>query len=353
MKIAILGHDSGSYFLALKYKNEGHQVTLFRDLNITTTEFSLKNIRDVTVETLTSFDRLVSLTNSVSEHPFIKKLFENFKGEKLWADEQMLKLEHEREYTKNIFMKLDIPTPRLMNPDEKGKSVIKYNKQWLGGLQTSVVEELHNYEPMHGSFILEEFINIKREMSVHVFASKGSFKALPSARDYKKRYKGDTGHNTFSMGCYTTRDVPKEVYNHIKKFVEYNSWYSGIMYFGVAIDVNDNIFFLEFNCRYGNPEIISVMAPEGQNTVTLRVFKDKEYNVKNVLSEDRVFVDVLENELVRCAPDSGRGLFYFTLYSTDKDVETASKNIYNLVNSNIKFFEDRNLVYRTDIGILK
>lgn len=353
MKIAVVGNDSGSFFMARKLQSEGHDVTLFRLMNVESDKVKIFDIKKINKSTFDDFERAISLTHDISSNEFFKTIFEKFGNKGDWISDDKRIIEKLRPIHKLDFKNLGIPSPEYKK-DYPGKCVVKYNLKWFGGLQTEVFEDIKDFKPIEGeTFTVEQFIEIKKELSVHVYAKGGEFQLLQAARDYKKRYEGDVGHNTFSMGCYTVKEVPPIVVEHIAKFVRHYNWYEGVMYFGVAFDQQDDVWFLEFNSRYGNPEIISVLSPENKYTVCLRVFKNEPYTIENVGKREVYNIDILENDKVSCAPDVGVGLKYFTLYSTADSVDEASKNIYDLVNKNQKFFKDRNLTYRTDIGILK
>ena len=100
--------------------------------------------------------------------------------------------------------------------------LLKYANIWRAGLQTVVVtndnfqEEyadlLKTIESNPGTeFVVEEFIKSTAEYSYHAWCNSTGWKYIGSARDYKKRYENDIGHNTAGMGSYSPVDDVDEI----------------------------------------------------------------------------------------------------------------------------------------------
>ena len=80
---------------------------------------------------------------------------------------------------------------------------------------------------------------------------------MPQAQDYKCIYDDDTGPNTGGMGSICpanvlTSDELSIVKMYMDKVVKYLN-YKGVLYAGL-MKTKDGVFFLEFNCRFGDPE---------------------------------------------------------------------------------------------------
>lgn len=103
------------------------------------------------------------------------------------------------------------------------------------------------------------------EASIFVFVdSKGAFKLMPPAQDYKRRDEGDRGPNTGGMGSYApARLVNQTIMRNIEEQVIYPTLKGmkaeglidcGILYFGLMIDPEGQPYVLEYNARFGDPE---------------------------------------------------------------------------------------------------
>ena len=85
---------------------------------------------------------------------------------------------------------------------------------------------------------------------------------LPSAKDHKKVYEGETGENTGGMGSYSPnlmalpylKDIEEELVKpFIKGLKAEGIDYRGVLFAGLMIN-SDGIKVLEFNTRFGDPE---------------------------------------------------------------------------------------------------
>jgi len=116
--------------------------------------------------------------------------------------------------------------------------------------------------------VVEEFLRGK-EMSMMVLADGKTYVPMMSAMDYKKIYDGDKGPNTGGMGSIAPaphysenlwRSVREEILDKLFPALEKrNVIYKGVLYLGLMI-TKDGPKVLEFNCRFGDPEI-QVLLP--------------------------------------------------------------------------------------------
>jgi len=102
------------------------------------------------------------------------------------------------------------------------------------------------------------------EVSVLGISDGESILPFISAQDHKRIYDGDSGPNTGGMGAYSPAPVMNDekslrVYNEILKptvdgMKKEGFPFKGILYAGIIVN-GDDIKILEFNVRFGDPEV--------------------------------------------------------------------------------------------------
>lgn len=107
-----------------------------------------------------------------------------------------------------------------------------------------------------------------REVSVMALSDGKHVLTLPPSRDHKPVYDGDHGPNTGGMGAYThPPDVDATLMDAIRHVVlqpTVNGMaarripYIGVLYAGLML-TEEGPQVLEFNCRFGDPEIEAIM----------------------------------------------------------------------------------------------
>ncbi|MBT6175421.1 MAG: phosphoribosylamine--glycine ligase, partial [Flavobacteriales bacterium] len=110
--------------------------------------------------------------------------------------------------------------------------------------------------------VIEQFMD-GIEVSSFVVTDGTAYKILPSAKDYKRAYDGDTGPNTGGMGAispvpFVDAEFHEKTLNQIiiptiKGLRKDNIPFNGFVFIGL-IKVGSDPYVVEYNCRLGDPE---------------------------------------------------------------------------------------------------
>ncbi len=111
--------------------------------------------------------------------------------------------------------------------------------------------------------IVEDFIQ-GEELSFIVLCDGKHYVPLATSQDHKARDDHDKGPNTGGMGAYSpARIATHSLYEKIIKTVieptlnglnDEGTPFKGFLYAGLMITPNEDIYVLEYNCRFGDPE---------------------------------------------------------------------------------------------------
>lgn len=118
------------------------------------------------------------------------------------------------------------------------------------------------------TLVIEEFLE-GEEVSVLALTDGISFRSLLPAQDHKRIGEGDTGLNTGGMGAYcpapvATPEILAQVDEKVLKPIleglkQRGIDYRGVLYAGLMISPKGEVKVLEFNCRFGDPEIQAIL----------------------------------------------------------------------------------------------
>jgi phosphoribosylamine-glycine ligase len=316
------------------------------------------------------------------------------------------KLEYNKFHAKEILNELKIPTGTSIYNQVTGQFlfdnfyqiprpfVIKIY-QYQYGKQTTVVTE-KNYQEVYldlfsnklgidtritninddWAMIIEKFINIKKELSCHYLVNEKDCRYIGSARDYKKIYDGDQGHNSRSLGAYNVNEVNSQIHNYAERIFNYlkthNYQYKGFLFLGIAIDENDIPVVLEINTRSGDPEINVILESMKNNISELLLAASTNSRIPDIIHDNnkktvsiRLINSVynwqvpavhlpkltkVPDNICHALEGNEQGYITHSLFTASSNTyENASNSIYTyLGNQDLGQYR-----YRSDIGILK
>ena len=263
----------------------------------------------------------------------------------------------------------------------KGALPARNNKEAIEKIQ-----EMKKFGDMGKTFLLEQWL-VGEEFSSFALCDGENFHILGNAQDHKRMFNFDQGENTGGMGCSTpplllTPKLQKEIKEIFQKALsglkKENRHYQGILYLG-GIVVNEKIFVIEFNARWGDPEA-QVMVPGIKNdffemnmaiaegklkkikirtdnkarvavTGSLRSgIEPKERQLFGIpkvlkLKDITIFGTRVQIKNKKYFVTSGR---LFHLVAEGKDVIGVRRKVYEAMA--LLFIEGNNLHFRTDIG---
>ncbi len=350
------------------------------------------------------------------EDPLVNGIVDFFEGDEflkgvgiVGPNKEAAQLEGSKDFAKEFMKRHNIPTAKYQTFT---KDTLKEGQAFLESLKPPYVLKADGLAAGKGVLILDSLKEAKKELknmlsdakfgeassrvvieefldgielSCFVITDGDAYKKLPEAKDYKRIGEGDTGLNTGGMGAispvpfanptFLDKIENQVIIPTIKGLKSDGITYKGFIFFGL-INVKNEPYVIEYNCRMGDPET-EVVIPrlksdlldlfEGVATGTLSerdvVFDDrsaatvmmvsggypesyekgKKIEGLNKVDESIVFHagTVADGPVIKTA--GGRVL---AATSYGKDLESALKKSYE---SLAKISFDK-AVYRSDIG---
>jgi phosphoribosylamine--glycine ligase len=320
------------------------------------------------------------------------------------------KIESSKVFSKYILKKYSIPCSEGQSFSEPGKAIeyiktqnmpIVIKADGLAAGKGVIIAETHEqaikaisdimemrvFGTAGEQLIIEEFLTGK-EVSLLAFTDGTTVKPMVPACDYKRIFDNDMGLNTGGMGAYSPPSFFDE--NLISQVIEdiieptirglssEGIQYKGVLYTGLIMN-NNKPKVLEFNARFGDPEIQAIIprlktdlldianAVINENLADIEIDWNADSCVGVVMSSggypgkyetgyainglDKLDKDIIVfhagtriNDNTEIVTDGGRVL---TVTASGKTIKEAREHVYNNINK-INF---KDCHYRKDIAL--
>ena len=199
-------------------------------------------------------------------------------------------LESSKEFMKEFCLAHEIPTAQSKTFNDyqsaknyleinKGPIVVKYDglaagkgvfvcqnfDDALSACNKIFIQKIFNKN--ENKVVIEELLN-GQELSYFTITDGDNYVNFGSAQDYKRIGDNNTGPNTGGMGTVSPAPIlNQELEDTIQKQIiektiiglkKDNIKFQGVIFFGIMVDDNGSPFLLEYNTRFGDPEIQSI-----------------------------------------------------------------------------------------------
>ena len=120
-----------------------------------------------------------------------------------------------------------------------------------------------------GATVVVEQRIIGREVSVLALTDGARLEVLPAVEDHKTIFEADRGPNTGGMGTVTPAWITDAIATRIRSEILEPTLrglradaieYRGVLFAGVMVEPSGAPYLLEYNCRFGDPEIQPIVA---------------------------------------------------------------------------------------------
>lgn len=266
----------------------------------------------------------------------------------------------------------------------KGVVIAESREEAIEALNSIMVEK--KFGNSGDLVVLEEFLE-GIETSILALVDKNSIVAMESAKDHKKIFNYETGPNTGGMGTFSPSTIyTDEIKSIVTKDILERSLegfkkdgldYRGVLFVGLMI-TKDGIKVLEYNCRFGDPEIQSILMrlESDLSQIMLAVIEDRLDEIEIRYTDESACTVILASGGYPESYEKGRvisGLddledgvvvFHSGTRNDGNNVVTAGgrvlgissrgksvKDAANKVYRNIEKIYFEGMQYRTDIGV--
>lgn len=353
----------------------------------------------------------IDLTVIGPEVPLVMGITDVFKEKNLKVfgpDKSCSRLEGSKLFSKEFMVRHNIPTakyseytdlkkaedeidsfgyPVVIKADGlaagKGVIIAQNREEAIEALETIMKDR--KFGEAGNIVVVEEFLS-GVETSILALVDKNTIVPMESAKDHKKVYEFETGPNTGGMGTFSpstiyTEDLAKRVYDEVllkslEGFKKDNLDYRGILFVGLMI-TEDGEKVLEYNCRFGDPEIQSVLMRLDSNLsdIMMAITEDRLSEMEIKYSDEAAACVILasggypesyeKGKVIKGLDDVDENTVIFHsgtkeadgeiltnggrvlgVCSRGKDVEEAAERVYK----NIEKISFDGLHYRKDIG---
>ena len=417
MKVLIIGSGGREHALAWKCAQDddvkhvfvcpGNAGTHLED-KVSNVELNLNEFSSIEKFCL---EEIVELVIIGPEQPLVDGLTDFLQSKNIKTfgpSKNAAQLEGSKTFSKDFFVKYNIPTAKYKSFDNFESSIAYLNEISFPAVvkadglaagkgviicQNSeearkALDSIFNdkaFGTAGNRVVIEEFLE-GEEASFIAVVSKDKIIPLATSQDHKAVGDGDVGLNTGGMGAYSpapivTEEIHKKILNEVmyptmNGLINEGSPYLGFLYAGLMIKDNE-IKVLEFNCRFGDPETQPILLRLNSSLVELcKAAIDDELDTYSIQwtekhscgvviasegypedYESNKKVSIKENNIKdsklfhagtkyenETVLTSGGRVFCAT--ALGNDLKDAQKNAYNLVN-NVEF---DGAFFRKDIG---
>ena len=270
MNILIIGSGGREHAIALKLFEENPNNKLYiAPGNGGTAELGMNiaiNISDSKEAINFCKANSVELVIIGPEKPLVDGLADDLRNESILVfgpGKLAARIEGDKEFAKILMKESHIPTA-----DFKSFNKNQFNEaiEYLEKSEFPTVIKASGLAAGKGVIICNDFNEARNALDVVTDGE--DYVILPASQDHKKIGEGDTGPNTGGMGAYSpikflNEELLLEIENNViiptlKGLRDKNAKFNGCLYCGL-IKCADGIKVIEFNCRFGDPEIQAVL----------------------------------------------------------------------------------------------
>lgn len=234
-------------------------------------------------------ERQIDLTVVGPELPLTLGIADEFRRAKLrifGPTRNAARIESSKSFSKALMMRCKIPTARAQTFDRldhalryleshptpvvvkadglaQGKGVIVASSQTEAKAAVTAMLGNRQFGEASDRVVIEDFVE-GQELTVMAFADGRTVVPMVAAQDHKRIGEGDTGSNTGGMGAYTPTPIITDnlrlrvlrdvLYPVVEGLSRMGSPFYGVVYAGLMISSAGDIYVLEFNARFGDPE---------------------------------------------------------------------------------------------------